>query len=445
MAEAGTRGREVGFAPTPTADDRATATSLVRTIVRGAFVAVVLLAALASLIATLIVDPLLDGAPLWQQALAEAVAIVFVLPVVLWFTVIPRVTRRGIDMRTETLARERELRADSVRRDLDARLGRAFELAESEVSALDVVDRALHTIVPTASVELLLAADREAGFSRAVASSPDGVAPGCPVGSPDACPATRRAATLTFEDSDAVDACPRLREHDRGGCSAVCVPVAVMGHAVGVLHAIGPASDPPDAPTVQSLQTLANQAGNRLGLLRMMTETRRQAATDQLTGLQNRRMLEPRLRALVATATPFAIVMADLDHFKLLNDTHGHESGDQALRVFARALTDTLRDDDIVCRWGGEEFTIVLPGVDADEAVAATERVREALAIALVDGTTPRFTASFGVTHTDEGSAALEDLLRRADQALYAAKEAGRNRTFRSDVAARATVDETGR
>ncbi len=298
MAEAGTRGHEVGFDPSPTADDRATATSLVRTIVRGAFVAVVLLAALASIVATLIVDPLLDGAPLWQQALAEAAAIVFVLPVALWFTVIPRVTRKGIDMRTETLARERELRADSVRRDLDARLGRAFELAESEASALDVVDRALHTIVPTASVELLLAPDREAGFARAVASSPDGVAPGARSPLPMPAPrrgGLRRSRSRTRTPSTHARGCAST---NRGGCSAVCVPVAVMGHAVGVLHAIAPAGEPPDAPTVQSLQTLANQAGNRLGLLRMMTETRRQAATDQLTGLQNRRMLEPRLRAL---------------------------------------------------------------------------------------------------------------------------------------------------
>ncbi len=87
----------------------------------------------------------------------------------------------------------------------------------------------------------------------------------------------------------------------------------------------------------------------------------------------------------------------------------------------------------------------MLPGVDADEAVAATERVREALAIALVDGAAPRFTASFGVTHTDEGSATLEDLLRRADQALYAAKEAGRNRTFRSGLDTPVDVDERGR
>jgi diguanylate cyclase (GGDEF)-like protein len=262
-------------------------------------------------------------------------------------------------------------------------------------------------------------------------SAPDDVAPGCPVVSPDACPATRRAATLTFEDSDAVDACPRLRDHAVGRCSAVCVPVAVTGHAVGVLHALGPVDAPPDAGTVQGLQTLANQAGNRLGLLRMMTETRHQAATDPLTGLPNRRTLEQRLHALVASATSFSIVMADLDHFKLLNDTHGHEAGDQALVAFSRVLTETMREEDLLCRWGGEEFTVVLPEVDLEEAMATTERVREALALALMRGSVPLFTASFGVAHSF-GNDDLEDLVRRADQALYAAKEAGRNRTIGS-------------
>jgi len=420
--------------------DRATATALVRAIVRGAFLAVVLLAAGASVIATLIVDPLLGDAPLWQQALAEAAAIVVVLPIVLWFTVIPRVTRKGIEMRTDTITRERELRADSSRRELDAKLGRAFELAESEREALDVITRALDAIAPRTAAELLLAPDREAGFARAVSRAPEGIAPGCPVDSPDACPATRRAAALTFADSEAVDACPRLRDHAVERCSAVCVPVAVMGHAVGVLHALGPAGTPPDPATVQGLQTLANQAGNRLGLLRMMTETRQQAATDPLTGLLNRRSLEHRLHGLIDAASDFAIVMADLDHFKLLNDTHGHEAGDQALVLFSRVLGEALREQDLLCRWGGEEFTVVLPGVGLDEAVATTERVREALALRLMGATVPSFTASFGVAHTD-GHEALEGLIRRADQALYAAKEAGRNRS----VAARAETDPESR
>jgi diguanylate cyclase (GGDEF)-like protein len=252
------------------------------------------------------------------------------------------------------------------------------------------------------------------------------------VSSPDACPATKRSATLVFDDSEAVDACPRLRDRPTGPCSAVCVPVAVMGHTVGVVHAVGAPGAAPDAEVIASLQTLANQAGNRLGLLRMMTETRRQASTDVLTGLANRRQLEHRLRELVGGGTRFSLVMADLDHFKLLNDTHGHDGGDRALQLFARVLGGCVRDEDLLSRWGGEEFTMVLPGVDADGAVAATERVREALAIALVDGSAPRFTASFGVAETVAGSSSFEDLVRRADQALYAAKEAGRNRTIRA-------------
>ena len=306
---------------------------------------------------------------------------------------------------------------------------------------MDVVARAFDVIAPSNPVELLLALDREAGFARAVARPPEPDAPGCPVPSPDACPATRRAATLTFESSEAVDACPRLRDRRGGACSAVCVPVAVTGHAVGVLHALGPDGAPPDASTVQALQTLANQAGNRLGLLRMMKETRHQAATDPLTGLPNRRSLEQRLHALVGSATSFTIVMADLDHFKLLNDTHGHEAGDQALVLFARVLTETMRDEDLLCRWGGEEFTIVLPGVDLDEAIATTERVREALALALLRASAPRFTASFGVAQTD-GAGNLEELVRHADQALYAAKEAGRNRTVGSTRIGTTTADD---
>ncbi len=429
MAEVGSPSREDAASSLVVTDqDRAAAGAFVRSIVRRVFLAVIGLAALASIVATLTVDPLLGRAQLWQQALAEAAVILVVLPIVAWVTIVPRVSRKGMVIRSETLARERMLRADSTRRDLDASLGRAFELVESEPEGLDVVRRALAAIAPTGPVELLLAPDREAGFERPVVSAPDDVAPGCPVASPDACPATRRATTLTFEDSEAVDACPRLRDHLGGRCSAVCVPVAVTGHAVGVFHALGPVDDPPDVDTVQGLQTLANQAGNRLGLLRMMTETRQEAVTDALTGLPNRRSLERRLQALVSSTTGFSIVMADLDHFKLLNDTHGHDAGDRALVLFALVLTETMREEDLLCRWGGEEFTVVLPNVDLDEAVAATERVREALALALVHAPAPRFTASFGVAQSF-GGGDLGDVVRRADQALYAAKEAGRNRS----------------
>ena len=149
--------------------------------------------------------------------------------------------------------------------------------------------------------------------------------------------------TQVFPDSEDLDACPMLRGRERGRCSGVCVPVSIMGRTVGVVHATGPVGEPLDDDAVAALQTLANQAGNRVGMLRVMAETQLQASTDGLTGLVNRRSLENRMRQLRAEGTDFAVVMADLDHFKMLNDTHGHEAGDRALRIFSETLRHELR------------------------------------------------------------------------------------------------------
>ena len=146
----------------------------------------------------------------------------------------------------------------------------------------------------------------------------------------------------------------------------------------------GTVDQPVDKQRIQALQTLATQAGNRLGMLRVMAETQLQASTDGLTGLTNRRSFENRLRKLRGDGVPFVFVMADLDHFKVLNDTNGHEAGDKALRIFAEALRRELRSDDVACRYGGEEFAIALPGAEVPEAVEAMGRVREALVPARV-------------------------------------------------------------
>jgi diguanylate cyclase (GGDEF)-like protein len=245
--------------------------------------------------------------------------------------------------------------------------------------------------------------------------------------SPDECVAARRAQTQVFPDSEDLDACPMLRGRERGRCSGVCVPVSIMGRTVGVLHTVGPVSEPLDEARVSVLQMVANQSGNRLGMLRVMAETQVQASTDGLTGLINRRSLENRVRQLRAARTDIAFVMADLDHFKALNDTRGHEAGDRALRVFAEALRKEMRGDDLACRYGGEEFAIVLPKADVSEAVEVVERVRAALAHSTSRGEAATFTCSFGIAHSSEASD-VDDLVQRADRALFAAKEAGRDR-----------------
>jgi len=171
-----------------------------------------------------------------------------------------------------------------------------------------------------------------------------------------------------------------------------------------------------------------------------MAATHLQAATDPLTGLLNRRSFENQVQELLRTNRPFSLSMGDLDHFKALNDTHGHDAGDRALRLFARTMRTVLRSDDLVCRYGGEEFAIVFPGCSTAEAADALARVQEQLLVTLAGGAVPGFTASFGVAHSTDAPS-LEELCRVADTALFRAKREGRNRVVvdaageRGDVA----------
>ncbi|HEY3940907.1 MAG TPA: sensor domain-containing diguanylate cyclase [Acidimicrobiales bacterium] len=313
------------------------------------------------------------------------------------------------------------------RQEFEARLGGALEMAEGEPEVVEVIERALALTVPASPVELLLADNSHAHITRLAYSSPTGEPPRCTVDSPDRCPAARRAQTQRYRDSDDLDACPKLRGRGAGPCSAVCVPVSIMGRTVGVIHATGEVDAAIPEDRVAELGTLANLAGARIGLLRMMAETQLQAATDSLTGLLNRRALESEMRKVRESGATYAVAMGDLDHFKELNDVYGHDTGDRALRLFAQTLRGALRHQDVVCRFGGEEFVVILPHCDADQAMQALEGVRTRLGAAIATAGAPRFTASFGVV----GAAAddeFPDLLAKADAALFRAKREGRDR-----------------
>lgn len=166
------------------------------------------------------------------------------------------------------------------------------------------------------------------------------------------------------------------------------------------------------------------------------------AARDPLTGLLNRRGFRDRAVALHETArqvgTPLALLIVDLDHFKALNDTHGHDAGDRALAAVAERLREVARRDDVLARWGGEEFLLLLPGMDAEAAMPFAERVRLSLserAIVLEDGQSVRLTASIGLACLPPASS-IDALIREADGALYAAKQSGRDRVWQAAPAA---------
>jgi diguanylate cyclase (GGDEF)-like protein len=201
-----------------------------------------------------------------------------------------------------------------------------------------------------------------------------------------------------------------------------------MGKTVGVLHATMPARQAFGDAEIVTLESLVRHLGGRLGMIRVLETTRLQAETDSLTGLLNRRSLAVRCRDLLTGSTPCSVAVCDLDHFKRLNDTHGHEAGDRALRLFARVVRQSVRPSDLVGRHGGEEFVLVFPGATASQAVIALERVREALGLAVTRSATPPFTCSFGVADYPSHGSTLDDLIQAGDRALYLAKTNGRDR-----------------
>lgn len=157
---------------------------------------------------------------------------------------------------------------------------------------------------------------------------------------------------------------------------------------------------------------------------------------DQLTGLHNRRFMNAQLDQLVQRARhghkPLSLMMTDIDHFKSVNDTHGHQAGDEVLREIADRLRANVRPTDIVCRTGGEEFVVIMPDTPGELACAAAERIRSAVAaeaFAVLGGSRSlRVTVSAGVATLDDRGDTIEGLLHRADTALYRAKTSGRNR-----------------
>jgi two-component system cell cycle response regulator len=167
-----------------------------------------------------------------------------------------------------------------------------------------------------------------------------------------------------------------------------------------------------------------------------VAETIEMAVTDGLTGLHNRRYLDSHLETLfdraVSRRRPLSVMITDLDRFKSINDAHGHDGGDDVLREFARRLRKNVRGIDLACRYGGEEFVVVMPDTEAHIAEKVGERIRaeiERTPFAVGrNGTTIPVTVSIGVSSLRHGPDSIGDLMKRADVALYEAKDGGRNR-----------------
>ena len=187
----------------------------------------------------------------------------------------------------------------------------------------------------------------------------------------------------------------------------------------------------------------ANQAlHEQIGKIRDLQEKlREQANRDSLTGLFNRRYLEGTLERELARCkrenTPLTMLLLDIDHFKQVNDTHGHPAGDEVLRVFARALQESARAEDIACRYGGEEFLLVMPKMPLSVALGRAAHLLELFrrTPVMFEGSSISVTTSIGIAAVPDHATGVESLIRCADRALYRAKSAGRDRAVVYDAA----------
>jgi len=198
---------------------------------------------------------------------------------------------------------------------------------------------------------------------------------------------------------------------------------------------------PPAAGAAVTLAQRLEEATRQLALTRsMLADKQREcdelaralahdAHSDALTGIFNRRKFNDLCAAEIARSarygTPLALIMVDIDHFKRVNDEHGHLVGDRALVDFAQVLSERMRATDALCRWGGEEFMILAPHLDLASAVQMADKLRAAVADADF-GIAGRITCSLGVATLRDGDRAV-DLILRADTCLYRAKRTGRN------------------
>jgi diguanylate cyclase (GGDEF)-like protein/PAS domain S-box-containing protein len=223
----------------------------------------------------------------------------------------------------------------------------------------------------------------------------------------------------------------------------LCVPIMTQEGAAGILHlqAILDTRDPFEAELLIT-NSFAEQVGVSIANLRLQEALRQQSTSDALTGLYNRRYLEEslerELRRSARAKQPLSLVMLDLDHFKTFNDTFGHEAGDAVLREMGASLARTARAEDISCRFGGEEFLLILPGTSMEGARTRAERVRsQARKLAVMHQGKPvgTITVSLGVAAFPAHGSSAKELIASADAALYRAKNEGRDRVAVAETA----------
>ena len=254
---------------------------------------------------------------------------------------------------------------------------------------------------------------------------------------PEDCWALRRGRTYTFGANEVDFPCVHVRAPEPE--PYCCIPILAHGETIGLLHLKFRASAAAETGEMAAQRRLAMVCAEQISLaianVKLRDQLRDQSIRDPLTGLFNRRYLLETCRREFARAARtrqgVGVLSIDVDHFKKFNDNHGHDAGDTVLRAVGNCLEGLFRSEDVPCRFGGEEFVVILPGADLDATLRRAEQLRakvEEVIVRYLEQNLPRITISVGVASFPEAGDTPEAVLRVADEALYRAKANGRNR-----------------
>ena len=257
---------------------------------------------------------------------------------------------------------------------------------------------------------------------------------------PEGCRALRSNRRVLVNKKNQDFSCPH-NCHNESSASYLCLPLIIGGAVTGVVHLNSRKAQYWNLEQITYAESFVDQTAPILSSLNSLRQAQQRAIIDSLTSLYNRRFLFEFMQQQIVQARrynqPLSVLMLDLDHFKRVNDTYGHESGDLVLKLFALRLKETLRESDIAARYGGEEFVAVLPNTNLKGALELAEKIRLVtldvnLAQFLPD--LPSISVSVGVASFPNHGRSVEQLQRAADAALYQAKQAGRNRVVSAGI-----------
>ena len=253
---------------------------------------------------------------------------------------------------------------------------------------------------------------------------------------PDSCWGMRRGRVYEYGSGEVTFVCEHAEPHD--GRPYFCFPILAHGETVGLMHLRAHSADCENFAANKKLARMcAEQISMAISNVQMRDQLHDQSVRDPLTGLFNRRHMTDSLRKGISRCqsqgSRLSLIAIDVDHFKKFNDNHGHDAGDMVLRAVGSVLEQACDGDEVACRPGGEEFTLILPDTTPEDALTRAELVRQAVEEVTVrygEKALPRVTISIGVSHYPSHGTMPQDLMRAADEALYEAKARGRNQVY---------------